>query len=145
LPPGVVICLPRPAQTLAAEGALSSNLARWFQNSELSLPRLSERADDLRALSLDALARRCLELGREPLGLDAAALRLILEHSWPGNEAELATVLGRAAAIAQGRTLTAVDLSASGFRPDVAQVAPELTPLPSPARRRASRRPARGR
>ncbi|HWA76225.1 MAG TPA: hypothetical protein VG937_27990 [Polyangiaceae bacterium] len=145
LPPGVVICLPRPAQVLAAEGALSSNLARWFQNSELVLPRLSERADDLRALSLDALARRCLELGREPLGLDAAALRLILEHSWPGNEAELATVLGRAAAIAQGRTLSAVDLSASGFRPDVAQVAPDLTPLPSPARRRASRRPARGR
>ena len=145
LPPGVILCLPRPSPELAAQGQLSSNLARWFQNSEMALPRLSERTDDLRALSLDALARRCLELGREPLGLDAGALRLLLEHSWPGNEAELGTVLGRAAAIAQGRVLSAVDLSASGFRPDVAQVAPDLTPLPSPGRRRSSRKPVPGR
>jgi hypothetical protein len=145
LPPGVIVTLPRPSEALTKEGVLSANLARWFQNSELSLPRLAERADDLRALALDALARRCLELGREPLGLDAAALRLVLEHTWPGNEAELANVLGRAAAIAQGRTLTAVDLSATGFRPDVALAAPELTPIPHPSRRRISRRPARGR
>jgi hypothetical protein len=145
LPPGVIVTLPRPAETLAKEGVLSANLARWFQGSELVLPRLAEREDDLRALALDALSRRCLELGREPLGLDAAALRLVLEHSWPGNEAELAHVLGRAAAIAQGRTLTAIDLSATGFRPDVALAAPELTPIPGPTRRRVSRRPARGR
>lgn len=145
LPPGVLVTLPHPSEALVAGGKLSANLARWFQGSELELPRLAERADDLRALALDALARRCLELGREPLGLEAASLRLILEHSWPGNEAELSNVLGRAAAIADGRTLTPADFSASGFRPDAAHGAPELTPIPGPARRRISRRPARGR
>ncbi len=144
LPPGVVVLLPKPAAELVAAGALSASLARWFSDAELALPALRERSEDLRALALDAVAKRCIELGREPLGLDNSALRMILEHDWPGNEAELGAVLARATSSAQGPVLSGPDLTASGFSPESA-ASDEPLPTAAPSRRRASRRPARGR
>lgn len=140
LPPGVVIAVPAPLSDLVQGQRLSKTLARWFENAEVSLPRLTDRADDLFALSLDILARRCLDLNKTPLGIDASALRLLLEHNWPGNDLELSGVLGRVAAIATGPSVTAADLERIGFQP-AAEPAPERTPVP--ARRRPSRRPLR--
>ncbi len=61
------------------------------------LPTLVERPEDLRALSLEALARAGLEKDGRPLGLDTSALRLLSDHDWPGNDRELEDVLSRAA------------------------------------------------
>jgi DNA-binding NtrC family response regulator len=144
LPPGVVLALPAPASALVLRGVLSSNLARWFADTELKLPTLAERAEDLRALALDAVARACLALGREPKGLDALGLRMIVEHPRPGNELELHATLGRATALAEGPTLTGKDLIASGFSCE-APADLDALPASSPTRRRASRRPPRGR
>ncbi len=143
LPPGVVLTLPAPSQELVKQGKLSASLGRWFENNEYALPHLRDRAEDLRALSLDALARKSLELGREPVGIDSHALRLVLEHTWPNNEAELVAVLGRAAAAAQGTALTAQELAQTGFKPELALAAPEFTPVPPAPRRRPSRRAPR--
>jgi transcriptional regulator with AAA-type ATPase domain len=145
LPPGVVIALPARTSELVSAGALSPHLARWFEDVELVLPKLSERSEDLRALALDALARRCVEVGRPPIGLDAGALRLLVEHTFPNNEAELASVVARALSVAKGPVLTAQDLTETGFRSEPAAAMPELTPLPPVARRRSSRRPPRAR
>lgn len=147
LPPGVVIALPSPAAELVEQGRLSANLARWFDGSSQRLPRLSERAEDLRSLALDVLAKKSLELSKEPLGIDSAALRLILEHAWSNNEAELVDVLGRAAQIAKGPVLRKDDLEALGFKPDLSPPAPDFTPAPATAttRRRSSRRAPRTR
>jgi hypothetical protein len=144
LPPGVVVILPKPAHELIEHGTLSATLARWFADGEVLLPPLRERAEDLRALALDAVAKRCLELGREPLGIDALALRMLVEYDWPGNEAELGSVLARAALLARGLVITGDDLAESGFSP-ATQRSEDALPVASPARRRASRRPPRGR
>jgi hypothetical protein len=143
LPPGVIVTLPARLEELTRSGRLSATLARWFEDTEILLPRLAERADDLFALGLDTLARRCLELGKPPIGIDPSALRLLLEHTWPGNDIELAGVLGRVAAIATGPSVTAEDLERVGFAPVAAPPA-DVSPLPAPARRRPSRRPLRG-
>ncbi|HTQ05194.1 MAG TPA: hypothetical protein VMI54_15125 [Polyangiaceae bacterium] len=132
-----------PLEALVDLGKIVPPLARLL-SAELALPPLAERAEDLRALVLDVLARASLRLGREPLGVDAAALRLLIEHPWPGNELELDGVLVRAARVARGPALTPDDLAAAGFeartppRPDPTPLAPATS-----TRRRAPRRWAR--
>ncbi|MGC4089395.1 MAG: hypothetical protein QM756_16200 [Polyangiaceae bacterium] len=147
LPPGVIVTIPRAASELVQQGKLSATLARWFDGAAVRLPRLSERAEDLRSLALDVLARKSLELSREPLGIDTAALRLIVEHAFPNNEAELWDLLGRAAQLAEGPVLRKTDLEALGFKPEVSEPAPDFTPPPATVttRRRPSRRAPRSR
>jgi hypothetical protein len=128
---------------LAAEGALPSWVTQRLAGAEVALPSLAERSEDLRALILDGLAHQSLRLGREPLGVDNLALRLLIEHGWPANEVELTAVLSRAALIAEGPTVGVAELEATGFRPDSLPV-PEHTPVPAVVRRRAARRFPRG-
>jgi transcriptional regulator of acetoin/glycerol metabolism len=70
------------------------------------------------------------------MGVDPAALALLIEHTFPGNDAELRDLLGRAAQVAHGPTVTAADLAAVGFRQRA-----DATPLPTPAPLPAGRRP----
>jgi DNA-binding NtrC family response regulator len=139
LPPGVVLISPLPLREAVSRGTLSSNLARWFEGAEVPLPGLVERAEDLRAIALDLLAKKSVEFARSPAGLEPSALRLLLEHAWPENELELSLVLGRALAVSSGPAVTASDLERSGF----VAVEPNLeTDEPRPvSRRRASFRP----
>jgi DNA-binding NtrC family response regulator len=112
--------------------------------AELTLPPLHDRAEDLRALVLDVLSRTSLRLGREPLGIEPAALRVLIEYPFPGNDLELESLLLRAARVARGPAVTLDDLGAGGFEPPTPQ-RPEPTPLAPSTRRRAPRRWARNR
>jgi DNA-binding NtrC family response regulator len=94
-------------------------------------------------LILDGLAHQSLRLGREPLGVDNLALRLLVEHTWPTNELELGAVLARAALLAKGPTIGVAELEAIGFHPESLQ-AEERTPVPAVVRRRTARRFPRG-
>ena len=136
LPAGLVVALARPPEELAADGALSPHLSRWVGDAHVHLPLLADRPEDLRSLALTALARTGARSGGEPLGIDNAALRLLMEHSWPGNEGELRDVLTRAAAAATTRVVTATNLAAAGFHPNVEPTTASATPLPTTARRR---------
>ncbi|HEV8245535.1 MAG TPA: hypothetical protein VGP93_07195 [Polyangiaceae bacterium] len=133
-----------PPTTLAERGSLPPWLVRRLEQSSLVLPGLADRAEDLRALILDVLARQSLRLGREPLGVDNNALRLLIDHTWPANEIELESVLVRAALAAQGPAVSAADLGELGFRPEPLPN-PEHTPVPTILRRRAPRRFPRAR
>jgi transcriptional regulator of acetoin/glycerol metabolism len=65
------------------------------------------------------------------MGIDPRALRLILEHTWPGNDLELEGTLERAAATAPTVRLSVQDLANAGLRES--NVEPEVTPDLSPA------------
>jgi transcriptional regulator of acetoin/glycerol metabolism len=78
----------------------------------------------------------------EPLGIDAAALAMFLEHRWPGNDVELEDVLVRAAAVAAGPVVTPANLVSIGFKQEPETIAPP-PPAPASPRKRRSR-PARG-
>jgi hypothetical protein len=141
--PGLIVTAHASLTTLTKLGKIAPALRRATER-EIVLPSLSDRAEDLRALVLDGLARASLRIGREPLGVDASALRLLVDHTWPGNELELESVLLRAARIARGALVTPDDLGLSGFdsRPPAR---PEPTPAAPVTRRRAPRRFVRGR
>jgi hypothetical protein len=140
-PANLVVSLRWPSDELVSRGRLSRSLAARLGTNQAELPPLSSRAEDLRALVLDRLAAAGVRGRGTPLGIDPAALAALLEHAWPGNDAELRDVLVRAAEVAQGPTVTVADLRAIGFRS--APEAPPAPPPPSESRRRRSSRPAR--
>jgi DNA-binding NtrC family response regulator len=128
----LIVSVPATVDVLVASGQLHQELADALGDRAVPLPPLAARADDLRALLLDRLARLGMRLKGRPFGADPKALALLLDHGWPGNDVELDDILTRALVIADGEILTAVHLDRVGF---VAQ--------PPPARR--SSRPAEAR
>jgi hypothetical protein len=133
----LVVSLRGTASELLAQGRLSRNLAARLRH-DVELPSLSSRTEDLRSMVLERLAAYGMRTRGQPLGIAPPALALLVEHDWPGNDAELRDVLGRAADSADGPLVTAADLAAIGFH----AIVPMPPPLPAPvpeARRRRSR------
>jgi hypothetical protein len=144
---GLIVTLRVPLARLLEEERLSRDLSRWLGASEVILPTLAERAEDLQALALESLSRVGLSLRGEPLGLEPSAMRLLAEHDWPGNELEFRARLLSAARRAPGTVVRADDLLATGFAPAPVSSA-DLSPAPAPvalARRPRPRRAPRGR
>ena len=135
-PAGLIAVLRQPLAELVEAGRLVKSLASLLADSEVKLPALAERGEDLRALVLDGLSALGMRLRGEPMGVDPAALALLVDHTFPGNDAELRDLLSRAAQEANGPTVTAADLAAVGFRQRA-----DATPLPTPAPLPAGRRP----
>jgi hypothetical protein len=94
---------------------LSRALAQFLLPDVVRLPTLLERAEDLRGLVLDRLCRSGVRYAGEPLGIEPQAMSLLVDHTWPGNEAELASVVEQAARVACGERVSVADLSAIGF------------------------------
>lgn len=114
---GLVVAVPQTVDALAATGQLSERLADRLGDRAVALPSLSSRAEDLRALALDHLARIGVRMRGRPFGLDLRALQAVLDHPWPGNDAEMGAVLLRAALVAKGDVIGEKDLAAIGFAP----------------------------
>jgi hypothetical protein len=143
---GLIATLNAPAGELLEKGRLSQNLLRWLGDTAVAIPALRERAEDMRALILDALSRSGLSTRGEPMGVDPGALRLLTEHTWPGNDFELSGVLMRAARVAAGPVVTSADLAAIAFTPELSSSAgATTTPLPTSVRRRSAARTVRRR
>jgi DNA-binding NtrC family response regulator len=89
----------------------------------LELPPLRERREDLPRLAARHLEAFARQFGRPGLHLSAAALERLIAHDWPGNVRELVNAIERAALLADGDTLEAVDF---------AQLGAGLPPAPPP-------------
>jgi DNA-binding NtrC family response regulator len=112
---GIIVSIPATVDALCASGRLSERLADRLGDRAVALPTLESRAEDLRALSLEHLARIGVRLGRQPFGLAPRALSALLDHPWPGNDAELYATLLRAALAAEGEVIGMKDLGRIGF------------------------------
>jgi hypothetical protein len=130
---GLVVSLPATVDTLAADGALSDAFADKLGGRAVVLPTLAARPEDLRALALETLGRIGVRLHRDALGLEPQALAMLLEHTWPGNDAELYATLLRSALVAEVPAVTARDLERIGFSPPASE-APRRSAFPSARR-----------
>ncbi len=142
--PGLIVSVHAPLAALRDEQRLTPGLLRLLSDEHVEIPPLVDRAEDLRSLILDTLARAGMRHIGEPLGVEGGALRLLLEHTWPGNEVELAAVIARVARLSNHRVITPADLAAAGFVPE-GEPPVTATPLPVVTRRRARGRTARRR
>lgn len=111
----LVISVPMALEKVADAGELDVRLVEVLGDRTVELPPLAARAEDMRAIIVDRLARLGVRLQGRPMGLDPRALSHLIEHAWPGNEVELEDVLTRAISIAEGDLLTAAHLEQVGF------------------------------
>jgi DNA-binding NtrC family response regulator len=127
---GLVATLPEPPERLLEERLLSRALAQFLLPNVLRLPRLVERPEDLRALIMDRLCRSGVRFGGAPLGIEPQALSRLVDYTWPGNEAELRSVVERAAHAATGERVSVADLRTIGFEVALSETQPPGSTLP---------------
>lgn len=75
----------------------------------VSLPPLRDRSSDIPSLARHLLARFAGQQLMPPIGIDGAALTVLMRYGWPGNVRQLASVLLRAALECKKGALTADD------------------------------------
>jgi hypothetical protein len=81
---------------LVAEGRLDPALALRLADAReapVVLPRLRDRPEDLRAILTDRLAREGLRVLGRPIGIEHAAYARLVDHEFPGEDAELASIV----------------------------------------------------
>jgi DNA-binding NtrC family response regulator len=113
---GIIVAVPATIDSLVAAGRIEERLADRLGDRAVALPTLSSRGEDLRPLALDHLVRIGSRLRGSPFGLDLRALAVLGEHTWPGNDVELESVLLRAALLTDGDVIGIKELEAMGFR-----------------------------
>lgn len=78
-----------PATELAARSQAWSKLVSRVASTEIHLPPLAERREDIPPLALQSLAEECKAADRAQLTLAADAHDRLVAYSWPGNVREL--------------------------------------------------------
>lgn len=112
---GLIVASFATIDALVGQGRVDEHLADRLGDRAVALPPLAARAEDLRGLLLDRLARIGERLRGRPMGLAPQALAALTEHAWPGNDAEMEAVLVRAALVSEGDVIGLVALRTSGF------------------------------
>lgn len=100
---------------LVESGRLDVQLAARLgdaRSSPVELPRLRDRAEDLRAILTDRLAREGLRVRSRPVGIEKAAYARLVEYAFPGEDAELSSIVQRLVARCNGDLVRAEDVEA---------------------------------
>lgn len=105
-----------PLAPLVEAGRLSPELAARFEEvEEIVLPGLRDRAEDLRSIVADRLAREGLRVNGRPTGIDMAAFSLLVEYDFEAEDAELASIVTKLVARAKDDVVRAADVRALGL------------------------------
>jgi DNA-binding NtrC family response regulator len=113
----------RDLQARVDAGAFRSDLFYRLNVFPVTVPPLRERREDIPPLVAHFLARSARKLGKAFEGVSPAFLERALVHAWPGNVRELENVVERAAILARGTLLEALEpfgSAGTGVRADAA-------------------------
>ena len=94
-----------------AAGTFREDLFYRLNVIEIRLPPLRERREDVPLLARHFLERLSHELGKDAGGVSEGALRLLMDHDWPGNVHELENAVERALVTSHGKLLEEEDLA----------------------------------
>lgn len=100
---------------LTRGGRLDPSLALRLADAcerPIVLPRLRDRVEDLRAVITNRLACEGLRVLGRPVGIERAACARLVEHLFPGEEAELAVLVQRLVSLCSGDVVRAADVDA---------------------------------
>jgi len=109
------------------DGSFSEDLWRLIAQSELEIPPLRNRREDIPELVERILAQILTDTGKAHItGVAGAAQALLLQHDWPNNHAELEALLYRAVLLSEGPLLSVHDFPQ--LLQNREETAPETTP-----------------
>lgn len=77
---------------------------------QINVPPLRDRRDDIMLLVEHFIERNNLRLGTKIRDIDQRTRKLLLNYPWPGNVRELENTIERAVVLAEGDTITVLDL-----------------------------------
>jgi DNA-binding NtrC family response regulator len=97
-------------EAAVSAGTFRQDLLFRLNTIELRLPPLRERREDIPALAGHFLRQHAQRYRKLLTGFDESAMKALLAHPWPGNVRELDHAVERAALMARGETIRAVDL-----------------------------------
>lgn len=103
----------QPLDILVQEKRLRADLYYRLNVIRIEVPALRERPEDIPVLIDYFLAQTCERLGRELVGISAAALAKLQSYSFPGNVRELANLIERAVALTEHSALLPEDIDLS--------------------------------
>ena len=97
-------------EAAVSAGTFRQDLLFRLNTIELRLPPLRDRREDIPALAGHFLRQHAQRYRKLLTGFDESAMKALLAHPWPGNVRELDHAVERAALMARGETIRAVDL-----------------------------------
>ncbi len=92
------------------EGRFRNELFQRLATITIKMPPLRERGEDVILLAKYYLERLTRDIKKETKGFTEEALRLLKDHSWPGNVAELINRIRRAIIMSVGEYISGEDL-----------------------------------
>ncbi len=93
------------------KGAFREDLFYRLNVVTIDLPPLRERREDIVPLIEHYLEKFSTEFGRPVRSISPEAMRLLIEHRWPGNVRQLAAVMERAILLSDGPVLSREDVA----------------------------------
>jgi len=125
-PVGTTVSLPVNARFIATtnrnleeevkEGRFREDLFYRINVVDIHLPSLKEREEDIPLLADHFLNKYRKELNKNIKGIDADAMRAIINHEWKGEVRELENIMERAVIFCKGDLITLQELPVS-FKP----------------------------
>jgi len=108
---GVVLASSQiPLRQMAAQGQLLPDLAFCLTAVCFAIPPLRQRREDIAPIAQALLERICARYQQRPVIMGPGALARLLQHAWPGNIRELASVLESALLDAENGVILAANL-----------------------------------
>ena len=108
---GVVLASSQiPLRQMAAQGQLLPDLAFRLTAVRFAIPPLRQRREDIAPIAQALLERICARYQQRPVIMGPGALARLLQHAWPGNIRELASVLESALLDAENGVILAANL-----------------------------------
>jgi DNA-binding NtrC family response regulator len=96
---------------MAGQGLLMPDLAFRLTAVRFALSPLRQRREDIAPLAQDLLTRVCRRYQQRPIALGPGAMARLVQHNWPGNIRELASVLEAALLEAANGVIRAEDFA----------------------------------
>ncbi len=106
-----IVATNQDLEARSAEGTFRHDLYHRLNVVKFRMPALRERRDDIPLLVQYFIDRFNEQYHRNVTGFDAASMKKLMDHSWPGNIRELQNLVERHIALADGDIMTLGELS----------------------------------
>jgi DNA-binding NtrC family response regulator len=106
-----IVATNQDLEARSAQGTFRHDLYHRLNVVKIRMPSLRERREDIPLLVQNFIDQFNEQYHRSVKGFDAASMRKLMDHSWPGNIRELRNLVERHIALADSDMMTLGDLS----------------------------------